>query len=69
MSTVTIEDYNPSHKGQQHPPTAMKIADSPTKKYSKKLSPHGYTRQAEMEDRPMNESMRHTILIDEDEHH
>jgi hypothetical protein len=47
----------------------MKIADSPTKKYSKKLSPHGYTRQAELEDRPMNESMRHTILIDEDEHH
>ena len=45
----------------------MKIADSPTKKYSKKLSPHGYTHQAELEDRPMNESMRHTILIDEDE--
>ena len=44
----------------------MKIADSPTKKYSKKLSPHGY-HQAELEDRPMNESLRHTILIEEDE--
>jgi hypothetical protein len=44
----------------------MKIADSPTKKYSKKISPHGY-HQAELEDRPMNESLRHTILIDEDE--
>jgi len=44
----------------------MKIADSPTKKYSKKISPHGSRRQAELEDRPMNESLRHTIIMDEE---
>lgn len=45
MSTVTIEDFNPNHitKKQEQQSTfgVMKIADSPTKKYSKKISPHG----------------------------